>query len=297
MALHHRCRPGPRPYIARRAAQLAERPFHRIDVKPVSPVIGAEIGGVDLRSLDDDTFAEIARAHRDYRVIFFRDQHLDVREQIEFAQRFGELEEHPFLPAADGEEEVIRFEKSEDVVGVENMWHSDVSWRQIPSLGSVLQAIEVPPVGGDTLFSDMVAAYECLEPDVKERIDDLVAVHDFVNSFGMAMKPEEREEKRKEFPPAEHPVVRTHPETGEKAIYVNPIFTSHIVGLPADESEELLTMLYEQADFPEYQCRFRWEPGSIAFWDNRMVQHYAANDYWPNRRVMERVTVIGERPA
>lgn len=297
MALPAQLRIGPRPYIARRVEQLRETPYERIDVKPLSPIIGAEIGGVDLRKLDDETFAEIARAHREYRVVFFRGQHLSVPEQIAFAQRFGELEEHPFLPAREGHGEVIRFEKSEEVVGVENQWHSDVSWREVPSLGSVLHAVDVPPLGGDTLFADMVAAYECLEDDLKERIAGLTAVHDFINSFGLAMTPEQREEKRKELPPAEHPVVRQHPETGEKALYVNAIFTSHIVGMEADESRALLDLLCRQAEYPEYQCRFHWEPGSVAFWDNRMVQHYAANDYWPARRVMERVTVIGERPV
>ena len=272
--------------------------FERIELKPLSPTIGVEIGGVDLREpLDDQTFAEVEKALHGFKVIFFRDQPITIQQQLEFAARFGELEEHPFLPAKDGHGEVIRFEKDEDTVGVENIWHSDVSWREIPSLGSVLHAREVPEVGGDTLWADMEAAYEGLPDEVRERIDDMVAVHDFTRSFGHFLKPEELAEKQKEFPAVEHPVVRTHPVTGRKSIYVNIVFTSHIVGLTNEESDELLGFLCRQASFPEYQCRFRWEKDSIAFWDNRQCQHYAANDYWPMRRVMERVTVIGEKPA
>jgi taurine dioxygenase len=288
---------GPRPFLREQSEALAAKRYDRIGIRRLSPVLGAEIDGVDLRKLDDDTFAEITDAFLAFKVIFFRNQPLAIDDQMAFASRFGELEDHPFLPAKDGYGQVIRFEKSEEVAGVENQWHSDVSWRQIPSLGSVLRAVEVPEVGGDTLFSDMTAAYKGLPDETKARIDGLRAVHDFTQSFGLALPPEQREEKRKEFPPAEHPVVRTHPLTGEKILYVNRIFTSHIVGMDPDESATLLEELCRQADYPEYQCRFRWEKDSVAFWDNRAVQHYAANDYWPQTRIMERVTVIGERPA
>jgi taurine dioxygenase len=247
--------------------------------------------------LDDETFAEIERAHLDYKVIFFRDQDLTIGQHLAFARRFGELEEHPFLPAKDGYGEVIRFAKDETTVGYENIWHSDVSWREVPSLGSVLRAVEVPDVGGDTLFSDMEAAYESLDDEVKERIEGRTAVHDFTHSFGRALDPETLAERQEQFPAVEHPVVRTHPATGRRSIYVNAIFTSHIVGLDPDESDRLLDLLCRQAAFPEYQCRFRWRKNSIAFWDNRAVQHYAANDYWPRTRVMERVTIIGDRPV
>ena len=190
----------------------------------------------------------------------------------------------------------MSFEKDEKVAGVENIWHSDVSWREVPSLGSVLRARAVPEVGGDTLWSDMEAAYQGLPDDLKERIDGLRAIHDFSQSFGFGLTPEQLEESRKKFPPAEHPVVRTHPRTGRKSIYVNGIFTSHVVGMEPEESDALLRRLFQEARVPEYQCRFRWEPNSIAFWDNRAVQHYASSDYWPQKRVMERVTVIGDRP-
>ncbi len=288
---------GPRPFLHDMRQGLERAPYKRITLRPLSPTIGAEIGGVDLGDLDAETFAEIERAHLDYKVIFFRDQDLTTEQHLAFARRFGELEEHPFLPAKEGYEKIIRFAKDEEVKGVENAWHSDVTWREKPSLGSVLRAHEVPSVGGDTLFSDMVAAYQGLDDELKAKLEGLRAVHDFTHTFGLALDPEALAEKQKEFPAVEHPVVRTHPVTGEKAIYVNAVFTSHIVGMEREEGDRLLRRLYREAAVPEYQCRFCWQKNSIAFWDNRSVQHYAASDYWPQHRVMERVTVIGDRPA
>jgi taurine dioxygenase len=175
-----------------------------------------------------------------------------------------------------------------------------VTWRIEPSLGSILRAIEIPPVGGDTLFADMYAAYEGLSDEVKSKVDHAVAVHDFAH-FRVAMRkrgmtPEQIEAFNQAYPMVEHPVIRTHPETGRRAIYVNAAFTQHIVGLEKSESDALLAHLYAQAAIPEYQCRFRWEPGSIAFWDNRASQHYAASDYFPQVRRMERVTIAGDKP-
>jgi taurine dioxygenase len=291
-----RLKVGPRPYLAQRFEALESLHFDTFKVKRLGVTLGAEVEGVQLAHLDDATLDDIRRALCEFKVLFFRDQNLSIDEHKAFAQRFGEIEEHPFLSAKDGHADVIRFEKSEDVAGYENQWHSDVSWRELPSLGSVLRAVEVPDVGGDTLFADMVAAYECLDDATKERIDDLVCVHDFMNSFGMLLSEEEREKRRDEFPPARHPLVRTHPDTGEKCLYVNAIFTSHVEGMDPDESEALLRELVREASYPEYQIRFQWAKDSVAFWDNRVTQHYAVNDYWPRRRVMERVTIIGERP-
>ena len=289
---------GPRECVRRLQERNERTPYERIGLRPLSPSIGAEISGVDLAAvIDDKTFSEIERAHLEYKVIFFRDQEITTEQHLAFASRFGELEEHPFLPAKSGYEMIIRFAKDDAVRGVENIWHSDVSWRERPSLGSVLRAVEVPRVGGDTLFADMVAAYEGLGGKLKAQIDGLVAVHDFTQSFGAGLDPKTLAEKQKEFPAVEHPVVRTHPATGEKSIYVNAVFTSHIVGMDRRESDGLIDTLCRQATIPEYQCRFRWEKNSVAFWDNRAVQHYAASDYWPQPRIMERVTVIGERPA
>jgi taurine dioxygenase len=291
--------PGPRACVREERERLAALRFERIRVTPLAPTIGAEIEGVDLAQptdLDGPTFAELRRAWLAYKVVFFRDQRIDARQQLAFARRFGELESHPFLPRGASHEEIVRFEKGETFSGYENLWHSDVSWREVPALGSVLRAIEVPEVGGDTLFSDMIAAYEGLDDATKARIEGRTATHDFSHSFGLGMRPEELAEKQKQFPAVSHPVVRTHPETGRRILYVNSIFTSRIDGLGEAESAELLERLCRQATVPEYQCRFRWRKDSVAFWDNRAVQHYAASDYWPSRRVMERVAIIGDRP-
>ncbi len=288
---------GPRRHIASIRERLDALSFDRFEVVPQSPCLGAEVRGVDLgKPMDDALRAELERALVEYKVLFFRDQSITQAEHAAFAKRFGELEVHPFLPEGEAPE-VIRFAKDEDVVGVENNWHSDVSWREIPSLGSVLRAYEVPAVGGDTLWTDMEAVYEGLPEDLKKEIDGRIAVHDFVHTFGLALSEEERAEKRKQFPPARHPIVRTHPVSGRKCLYVNTIFTSHVEGLPEDESRDLLKRLYHETEVPEYQVRFRWEKDSVAFWDNRSTQHYASSDYWPRHRVMERITIIGDRPA
>lgn len=289
---------GPRRKIRDVRERLEALSFEHIGVHPLSPSIGAELSGIDLtREMNSETLAEVNRALLAFKVIFFRAQKTTAAQHVAFAQQFGELEVHPFLPSNTEFAELVRFQKDEESVGVENLWHSDVSWRLNPSMGSVLRAIETPAVGGDTLFCDMAAAYEGLSDELKEKIEGRTAVHDFTHTFGMAMDPETLEKKRREFPAAHHPVVRTHPETGEKILYVNAFFTSHIEDMDARESKDLLKTLYSQATYPEYQCRFRWQNDSIAFWDNRSTQHYAASDYWPQRRTMERATIIGDRPV
>jgi taurine dioxygenase len=272
-----------------------------IAVSPLTPTIGAEIEGVDLRRpVDADTQAELRAALLEWKVLFFRDQDLTTEQHLDFARRFGDLEVHPFAPHKPGYPEVLAITHDRDSKGRENTWHSDVTWREKPSLGSILRAVEVPPMGGDTLFADMYAAYDGLTDQVKEKIAGAKAVHDFAH-FRLRMvkqgkTPEEIEAFNRQYPMVEHPVVRTHPETGRKALYVNAAFTQHIVGMEKDESDSLLRHLYAQAAIPEHQCRFRWRTNSIAFWDNRACQHYAASDYWPAVRRMERVTVIGDRP-
>jgi taurine dioxygenase len=276
----------------------ARAPYRRFTLEPLSPTIGVEIHGPRLAEpMDDETLADVRRALLEYKVIFFRDQDLTPEEHVAFARRFGDLEVHPFVPHRDGFPEVRVLKKNARLTGYENVWHSDVTWRLEPSLGSVLLARDVPAVGGDTLFCDMYAAYDGLSEEVRARIEGLRAVHDFTQAFGRFLAPEELAKKQQEFPPAEHPVVRTHPETGRKALYVNAAFTSHIIGMSPAESEALLDLLYRQATVPEYQCRFRWRRHSVAFWDNRAAQHYATSDYWPSRRVMERVTIIGDVPV
>ena len=273
-----------------------------LEIAPLTPTIGAEIRGLDLaQPLDAATVGHLRAALLDWKVLFFRDQDITTEQHLAFACNFGELEVHPFAPQKPGYPEVLAITHDKDSRGRENTWHSDVTWREKPSLGSILRAIEVPPVGGDTLFADMYAAYEGLSDEVKAQIEGRMAVHDFAH-FRVGLRKrgkseEEIEAFNKAYPMVEHPIVRTHPETGRKAIYVNAAFTQHVVGLEKEASDRLLKHLYAQAAIPEYQCRFRWEANSIAFWDNRASQHYAASDYWPAVRRMERVTVIGDRPA
>jgi taurine dioxygenase len=291
------------PLVAARTAPgWTDAPYTRFTLTPSNPTIGASITGLDLRPpLDDETHGELHRALLEWKVLFFRGQHLDADQHEALGRRWGRLEQHPFATTAiPGQAEarsmVVRFAKDGANAGRENLWHSDVTWRACPSLGSILRAVEVPAVGGDTLWADMGAAYDCLDDDVKERIDGLTAVHDWWTTFGRSMPEEERDALRPHFPAVEHPVVRTHPETGRKTLFVNVAFTQHIVGMEPAESAALLDFLYRQASYPEHQCRFHWEAGDLAFWDNRSTQHYAASDYFPQRRVMERITIVGDRP-
>lgn len=273
-----------------------QRAFTRVKVAPLTPSIGAEISGIALAEKQDDaTIAEIRSALLAYKVIFFRDQFITPEQHITFARRFGPLEIHPATPKEQPNPEVLHIAHGPDSRGQENFWHSDVTWRAEPSLGSILRAIEVPEVGGDTLFADMAAAFRALSPAMQDWCRSLSAVHDIARVFAkrLGKSPHELHEQ---YPPQLHPVVRTHPETGEQALYVNTAFTSHIEGLSAKESEWLLAHLYAQAAVPEIQCRFRWRAGSVAFWDNRAGQHYAASDYFPAVRRMERVTIAGDRP-
>lgn len=270
-------------------------------VKPLTPTIGAEVHDIDLSvPMDQPMLAALRQTLLEWKVIFFRDQNITTEQHLAFARNFGELEVHPFAPQKEGFPEILPITHDENNKGKENVWHSDVTWRECPSLGSILRAIEVPQVGGDTLFSDMYAAYDNLPDDIKSKIDDAIAVHDFAH-FRIAMRKRgkseaEIEEMNKKYPMVEHPVIRTHPETGRKGIYVNAAFTQYIKGWDKDKSDAMLAYLYAQAAIPEYQCRFRWQKNSLAFWDNRACQHYAASDYWPAVRRMERATIIGDRP-
>tara|TARA_R110000782_G_scaffold72080_1_gene144325 strand:+ start:326 stop:1129 length:804 start_codon:yes stop_codon:yes gene_type:complete len=261
----------------------------------MSPAIGAELIGADLAAPNDTLVEEVRAALLQYQVVFFRDQDVTRAQHIAFARAFGELEIHPATPKDQPDREVLRIVHGPNSRGMENAWHSDVTWREQPSLGSILRAIELPDVGGDTLFSNMVMAYEGLDDDLKTRLCEMTAVHDIARVFAKRLG-KDTASLHEKFPLMEHPVVRTHPETGQRLIYVNTAFTDHIKGMDRAESDELLSFLYSRAAIPEYQCRFRWAPGSIAFWDNRACQHYAASDYFPNTRIMERVTIAGDRP-
>jgi taurine dioxygenase len=266
-----------------------------ITISPLTPAIGAEIGNVDLGQVTDQEIIDIRAALLKHKVVFFREQTLSQAQHIGLARGFGELEIHPATPSSQSNPEVLHIAHGPESKGQENFWHSDVTWREKPSLGSILKAVEVPEVGGDTLFANMVLAYERLPENMKEAITGRVAIHDIARVFAKRLN-KSAEELRERYPPVEHPIVRTHPETGESVLYVNTAFTSHIKDMDRDESAQLLRTLYLTAANPEIQCRFRWEKGALAFWDNRASQHFASSDYFPQVRKMERVTIAGDRP-
>jgi taurine dioxygenase len=266
-----------------------------ITVSPLTPAIGAEIGNVDLGQVTDQEIIDIRAALLKHKVVFFREQTLSQAQHIGLARGFGELEIHPATPSSQSNPEVLHIAHGPESKGQENFWHSDVTWREKPSLGSILKAVKVPAVGGDTLFANMVLAYELLPENMKEAITGRVAIHDIARVFAKRLN-KSAEELRERYPPVEHPIVRTHPETGESVLYVNTAFTSHIKDMDRDESAQLLRTLYLTAANPEIQCRFRWEKGALAFWDNRASQHFASSDYFPQVRKMERVTISGDRP-
>ncbi|HEY2595420.1 MAG TPA: TauD/TfdA family dioxygenase [Chloroflexota bacterium] len=278
-----------------------------LKVTPAGPVLGAEIAGVDLgRPLEPATVAAIRTALLQYKVIAFRDQDISHEAHVAFGRHFGELEGHPVLPHVPGHPLILHIEGVDGIQWTDetiasgrgmDKWHTDVTFRECPSMGGILRMRHMPPLGGDTLFADTAAIWRDLPDRVKERIADLRAEHDILRSFGGRVSDEKREELQRTTPPVSHPVVRTHPETGEKALYVNHTFTSRIEGLDEGESRELLRSLTNRVKLPEYQFRFRWSPNAIVFWDNRPTQHYAVLDYWPEHRVVERVTVIGDRPV
>ena len=265
-------------------------------MRKVTPSIGAEIGGVDLsRPLSDNQFERIHHALMQNLVIFFRDQELTPAQHKALGQRFGKLHIHPApLGIVDGHPEMIIIkadENSERIAG--EVWHSDVSCDKEPPMGSILHLKEAPPVGGDTLFASMYAAHDALSDSMQRFLSGLSAIHDGARNYsGRQAAPE----RGAEFPHAEHPVVRTHPVAGRKALFVNRMFTTRIVQLSQGESDVILQMLYRHIENPEFQCRFQWRANSIAFWDNRCVQHQAVWDYYPQRRYGHRVTIAGDKP-
>lgn len=289
---------GPFTHMTAERDRLRDLTWRNFHARQVGTTVGAEISGIDLTGvLTDDVIAELRQALHDYKVIFFRDQCFTAAAQVAFARRFGELEVHPVIPRNQDQPELARFEKGAAVGGYENQWHHDVTWRAHPSMGTVLHAVTAPALGGDTSFADMYAAYDVLDDQTKADIEDLHAIHDFTPAFGRSMSPERLEQMQSEFPPVRHPVVCTHAVTGRKHLYVNRSFVTRIEGLDADDGNRLLDRLCRQADYPEHQCRFRWTTDAVAFWDNRAVQHYAASDYWPQTRIMERASIVGPRPT
>jgi taurine dioxygenase len=269
--------------------------FKTIEVKPLTPTIGAEIHGIDLsQALGATQFDEIHSALMRHLVIFFRDQHLSIEQHMAFGRRFGELDIHP-TSRMQAHPEVIEIkadEHSKYVAG--EVWHSDVTCSPTPPMGSVLYLHKVPENGGgDTLFVNMYRAYETLSAPVRHLLDGLTAIHDGDRVYRV------RQGKTisGDLPRAEHPVVRTHPVTGRRALFVNPNFTSHVVGLSRLESDALLDMLYRHSERDDFKCRFKWQPNSIAFWDNRCTMHLAMWDYFPQKRYGHRVTIAGSKPV
>ena len=278
-----------------------------ISVKPIAGALGAEIAGVDLsRPLSDAVIGEIRAALLDHLVIFFHDQHLTPEQQLEFGRRFGQLQIHEFVAAMAGYPEILEVRKEpEETRNFGGGWHTDVSYLERPSLGSVLYAREVPEFGGDTMFANQYRAYESLSDGMKAMLDGMTAIHsarrpygpDAARAHGYGPSSMHFVFSETAHAEIEHPVVRTHRETGRKALYVNRTFTLRFKDMTEAESAPLLEYLCDHAVRPEFTCRFRWQPNSIAFWDNRCVQHNAVNDYRGARRVMHRVTIEGERPA
>jgi taurine dioxygenase len=279
-------------------------------VEQLTCALGAELLGVNLGDAvrDDGLFAEIKAALLKHKVLFLRDQDLSRPDHVAFARRFGELAVHPVVPShpdAPGLGQIYKTPESPPE-RYENAWHSDATWREVPPMGCVLRCVECPPVGGDTMWANMALAFQKLSEDIKIKIADLRARHSIEATFGAIMPMEKRLALKAQYPDPEHPVVRTHPETSEKVLFVNA-FTTHFANFhtPANVrygqdanpgAGQLLQYLISQAHIPEYQVRWRWKPNSVAIWDNRATQHYAVMDYPPSHRKMERAEIIGDKP-
>lgn len=280
--------------------------YTRIEVSPISGACGAEICGIDLAEpLDNETFSEVHQAFLDNQVIFFREQNISPDQHKAFGKRFGKLNIHPQYEPVPGHPEILPIVKEPtDLDNIGDTWHSDVTFLEKPPLGSILYALEIPPVGGDTMFANQYLAYESLSDGMRAMLDRLVAVHSSriltdpatAKSRNESRSTKLREDAEAEEMTTEHPLVRTHPETGRKSLFINLPFTIGFKDMTEEESKPLLHFLFEHASRPEFTCRFRWAKGSVAMWDNRCLQHYALNDYQGYRRSMHRVTVDGDRP-
>ena len=279
-------------------------------IEKLTTHIGAELVGVDLAEAagNDDLFGTIREALLAHKVLFARDQIISKAAHVAFAARFGELEAHPMLGSDPDHPGLVCIYKDLDSPPehFENAWHCDATWREKPPMGAVLRCLECPPVGGDTVWSNMAKAYDDLSDEIQERIEGLLARHSIEASFGARMPTAQRHALKAQYPDPEHPVVRTHPETGERVLFVNS-FTTHFTNFHtsanvrfgqdyAPGASSLLNYLIARASIPEYQVRWRWRPGSVAIWDNRSTQHYAVMDYWPAVRKMERAGIVGDKP-
>ena len=278
-----------------------------LTVTPAGTVLGAEISGLDLREeLKPEIVVAIRAALLRHKVVFFRDQDISYEDHVRFGRYFGDLEGHPVTAHVPGFPEILHIEAADGmklreeivpIVRVANKWHTDVTFREAPSMGGVLRMRHMPPLGGDTLFADTAAIYRDIPQKLKDQLETLTAEHDIIQSYGYRVDETKRQALRAEYPPQAHPVVRTHPETGAKCLWVNPGFTTRITQLRRSESDALLAFLYEHATRPEYTVRYHWSSGDVGFWDNRATQHSVVGDYGEQPRVIHRVTLRGEPPV
>ncbi|HEX8540258.1 MAG TPA: taurine dioxygenase [Pseudomonas sp.] len=275
-----------------------------LHISPLTPALGAEISGVDLsQELTGAQRDAIEQALLDYQVLFFRYQPLTPRQHADFAARFGELHIHPIYPNVPEQPEVLILDTAVTDVRDNAVWHTDVTFLPTPALGAVLSARQLPEYGGDTLWASGIAAYEALSKPLQTLLQGLTATHDFTRSFplerfGTSAEDIARwEATRRQHPPLSHPVIRTHPVSGRKSLFVNEGFTTRINELSDAESTAILTLLFSHTTRPEFTLRWRWQVNDVAFWDNRVTQHYAVDDYRPQRRIMHRATILGDVPA
>lgn len=260
-------------------------------VKPMTPVLGAEIDGIDLGSnLSDEQVQDLRNALLEYQVIFFRDQHMSMDQHKDLGRCFGTLHCHPAIPGPEGHPEILMLHSDEKNQGAASAWHSDVSCDQVPNLGSILYGKTIPETGGDTCWASMYAAYEGLSDAMQHFLSGLNGVHESEHIYSKIKG------SVSNYPCAEHPIIRTHPETGRQALFVNSVFTTGIKELKPAEGRNLLDFLIRHIETPEFQVRFHWEENSVAFWDNRCTQHRATADFFPQTRTMQRVTINGDRP-
>lgn len=284
-------------------AELLNDQFRRIAVAPVAGALGADISGVDLNRLDEETVAEIRAALLRHSVVFFRDQSFAPESQTAFARRFGALNRHPYVKPIDGHPDVFRIVKEPtDKHHFGNSWHTDLAYAERPALATILYGVDVPDAGGDTMFASQYAAYEALSEGMKRLLSGIKIVYTNANTYGKSADrfkvgaARAMSVQTAEVTEVEHPTVRTHPETGRKGLYLSPSHFSRFAGMTREESKPLFDFLAGHATRPEFTCRFRWRKGSVAMWDNRCTMHYAVSDFPEASRVMQRVTIEGDRP-
>lgn len=273
----------------------------RLNIKPISGCIGAEIHGIDLtKPITHELYIQLRECLVEYEVIFFRDQAITPAQQYALASMFGPLQSHPAYQTVEGFPEISILESTADKPTKIECWHSDMTFRQHPPLATVLRAQVVPDKGGDTLWASMTAAYRGLSKSMQDFLSTLTAVHDFSYGFKESLAEPGGQQRLAQAlvdnPPVRHPVIRIHPESGKSVIFANELFTRHIEGLSRSESDALLAFIFEHIRTPEYSCRFAWQPDSIAIWDNRSTQHKPINDYFPAHRRLERITIDGDLP-